>query len=124
MSEQSTLFGECSHPRKNVVPEKRGPHYAKQVCADCGKFLKWIASPETIKRQAENAGILAQLAMCRGLSEWDREFVRSAARQKHLSPKQQAVLFKLRDTHLGKEAAYDGFDGEKMSPDGNPPNHL
>ena len=31
------------HVKTHLMTE--GPHYAKQVCGDCGKFLKWEKNP-------------------------------------------------------------------------------
>lgn len=101
---QGAFFGvgDCTHPHKIVIPEKRGPHYAKRVCRDCRKFLGWVPSPETIKRQAENNGILAALAKLPSLSEWERQFVRDLSTSKRISPKQQAKLLELEDRLLRK----------------------
>lgn len=102
MGAQSFLFTECSHPHTQVVPEKRGPHYAKLICTDCKRFLRWMPSPETIKRREENARILTMLAKSDGLSEWERQFVRDMSSHKNISPKQQALLYQLRDKYGGK----------------------
>jgi hypothetical protein len=102
--EQGTLFqGECPHPHKVVVAEKRGPHHAKLICKHCRKFLGWIPKPETLQRQQENARILTALSKLKDLPPWEREFVRDVSTLKHLSPRQQEKLLQLRDLLLGKE---------------------
>jgi hypothetical protein len=98
--QQGSLFTECSHPRTIVVPQKSGPHFARQICADCKKFLGWLPKPETIARRKENAEILTALSKLRGLSEWERGFIRDIASHKNLSPKQQSQIELLRDKYL------------------------
>jgi|SRR5215469_18379577 len=102
MAEQGQLFKTCSHEHTQVVPEKRGPHYAKLVCIDCKKFLRWMPSPESLKRREENARILTALVKRDGLSEWERQFVRDMSSHENISPKQQALLYQLRDKYGGK----------------------
>jgi len=34
----------CLH-KKTVQLDASGPHYAKLVCADCGKFIRWVGHP-------------------------------------------------------------------------------
>jgi hypothetical protein len=102
-AEQGTLFGECSHPHRVIVPEKRGPHFAKQLCVDCKRFLGWVAKPETIARRQKIDHTLSELAKVEQLSEWERQFIRDAANHRHLSPKQDRCLRDIRDRHLKKE---------------------
>lgn len=111
MIEQGTLFRECSHPHPHAVSQKSGPHYAKLVCSDCGKFLRWLPSPETIKRKQENDLILTALSKLPNLPPWERQFVRDLVTHKHMSPKQQAKLLEVRDKFLGKGNADDRIDG-------------
>lgn len=101
VSSQGTLFTECSHTNKTVIPEKRGPHHARTVCADCKKFLGWVPSPDTLRRRLENSLILTRLAKLEHLDSWERQFVRDVATHKKMSPKQQALLLQLRDKYLG-----------------------
>jgi hypothetical protein len=124
LMEQSTLFGECSHQKMTMVKTPAGPHYAKLVCFDCGKFLRWIPKPETMERQKENAAILTALSKLPHLPSWERQFVRNLTSRKHISPGQQAKLLQLRDALLGRGNAHDGLDGVQVSPDRNPANHL
>jgi len=108
VSEQGTLFTECSHPTRKVVHEKRGgPHYARLVCAKCEKFIAWLPSPETQARRENNFRILTALAKLEQLTDWERQFVRDLASHKNISPKQQALLLQLRDKYLG-QTIYDG----------------
>jgi hypothetical protein len=122
MPEQGRLFGECSHAHTFFLPAQSGPHHGKAVCADCGKFMGWVAKPENIDRQKKNAEILTALSKLDNLPPWERQFVRDLVTHKHISPRQQQKLYELRDVflHLGKGDANDGLHGEKMSPDGNP----
>ncbi len=108
---QGTLFQECSHPHKVVVPEKRGPHHARLICKHCKKFFGWIPSPENVRRQKENAQILTALSKLEKLPPWERQFVRSLSGAKHLSPKQQSTLEQMRDVFLRQK---DGVWGIKQ----------
>jgi recombinational DNA repair protein (RecF pathway) len=100
MTEQGTLFGECSHSRTEIIPEKRGPHHARKVCSVCRKFLGWIPKPETLMQQRENQRILGELTRLPNLSEWEREFIRDVTTHKHLSPKQQKTILELMEKYL------------------------
>lgn len=96
---QGAFFGDCPHPHKIVVPEKRGPHVAKLICRDCKKFFSWVPKPETVERRAKNAEILTALAKLE-LPAWERQFVRDLVTHKNISPRQQAKLDELRDVYL------------------------
>ena len=82
--------------------------------------MRWMPKPETVERHRLNAIILSALAKIPNLGEWERNFVRDMASHKNISPKQQAMLLKLEETHLKGGAANDGFHGETMSPNRNP----
>ena len=102
---QGAFFGNCPHPRTEVVMEKRGTHYARRVCTDCRKFLGWIPHPDNVRKQQKNAEILTALSKLKDLPSWERQFVRQLSVLKHLSPRQQEKLLQIRDLHLGKEAS-------------------
>jgi hypothetical protein len=121
---QGAFFGDCPHPHKVVVPEKRGPHHAKLICKHCKKFFGWIPKPETVRQQRENAETLTDLSKLDGLPAWERQFVRELAATKHLSPRQQKKLLEIRDLYLKGDHANDGFHGEKVSPDRNPSDNI
>jgi hypothetical protein len=56
---------------------------------------------ETIVRRRLNAFKLAKLAMCGGLTAWERGFVESVSRHGgKLSPRQQEIIDRLCATHL------------------------
>ena len=101
MPEQATFaFGQCPHPNKIVVPEKRGTHHAKLICRDCKKFFGWIPKPENVQQRKENAEILTALSKLDNLPAWERQFVRSLTTTKKISPKQQEKLLLIRDMYL------------------------
>ncbi len=84
----------CQHRnkvRRRMLPSE-SPHFAKEVCSDCGKLLRWVEKPETVDRQRLNSFRVAKLSMCDSLSGWEREFLKSIAARPKLSPKQQACL--------------------------------
>lgn len=124
MSIQETIFKECSHSKTTTVLEYHGPHYGRSVCSDCGKFLGWVMKPENIERQKQNARILSALVKIEGLSDWERHFIRTLVTHKNISPKQQTRLLELEEKYLTRRKANgdDGFNGEAVPPDGNPPN--
>lgn len=98
---QGKFFQDCDHRHKAVVPEKRSSvHFAKQICSDCKKFLKWIPKPETLHRRMLNAETLTSLSKRDDLDEWTRHFVRSVSSIKNLTPKQQGILDDLRKRFL------------------------
>jgi hypothetical protein len=97
---QGAFFGDCPHPRAEVVMEKRGTHYARRVCSDCRKFLGWIPHPDNVRKARENAEILTALSKLDNLPSWERQFIRSLVTTKHISPKQQAKLYEVRDMFL------------------------
>jgi hypothetical protein len=77
----------CTHgiPRVALMPQGH-KHYAMETCAVCGRFLRWLPKPETVQRQRLNAFRLARLAMHLGLTDWERQFIRSVGEKKHISP--------------------------------------
>jgi hypothetical protein len=86
----------CTHPatRTERLPDGSW-HYAWLTCVACGRFLRWLPRPETIERERVNAFKLAKLAMCEGLSKWERSFVHHVSQQRKLSPKQQQIIDRL-----------------------------
>ena len=91
----------CTHPVTCTERFPGGvPHYSHEVCAMCGRHVRWFPKPQTIERRRLNAFRLAKLAMCSSLSAWERGFVRSVSQQKKVSPKQQAIIDRLSATHL------------------------
>jgi hypothetical protein len=76
------------------------PHYAREVCARCGRFLRWLPRPETVERRTLNAFKLARLAMCETLSKWERQFIRDVSQRRKVSPKQQAIVDRLAAQYL------------------------
>ena len=125
---QTTFFGDCPHAHKIVVPEKRGPHYAKLICKHCHKFFGWVPDPENVRQKKENEQILTALAKLPNLPSWERQFVREISETSHISPKQQRKLFDIRDTWLkpqpGKEKADDCLHGEAVSPNRDPSDNV
>jgi hypothetical protein len=91
----------CAHKLTVTRYAPCGIHFAKEVCLQCGAFIRWLPRPQTLERQRLNAFRLAKLAMCDRLSTWERGFVASVAKQKKLSPKQLAVLERLVRRYLG-----------------------
>jgi hypothetical protein len=94
----------CPHSATRIERMAEGhPHYACEVCAGCGRHLRWIPKPQTILRRRWNAFALARLARCECLTPWEAGFVRSISRLARLSPRQQAVLERLVMHYLGRQ---------------------
>lgn len=70
---QGAFWGECTHPHKVIVADKRGPHHAKLICKHCKKFFGWIPKPENVQRQRENSEILTALSKIDKLPPWERQ---------------------------------------------------
>jgi len=83
------LGGRCEH--KSAIETKcdKGHHYAKRACADCGAFLGWAKNPRTVAAIAEIENKCLHLWTHPGLSDWERQFVRSIGDDpRKLSPPQ------------------------------------
>jgi len=97
----ATAYHVCSH--KATVNEQmaRGDtHHAREVCTDCGVFIRWVPKPETLERRRLNICRIAKLSMQGGLSDREREFVASVSKLKRWSPRQQACFDRLCATYL------------------------
>lgn len=99
---QYTLHSEpssCEHRMLDVVPTPDGPHYAKEVCKICGRFMRWLPKPENQARIEENQKrhkILCGLK----LTPREQDFMRSCEKQKfRLTEKQQAWLDGIWERH-------------------------
>jgi hypothetical protein len=86
----------CRHDATCVEQMPPGrTHHAAEICAVCGRFIRWLPKPETLHARRLNAFRLARLAMHEGLTSWEREFLASISHQTRLSPKQQALVARL-----------------------------
>jgi hypothetical protein len=86
----------CAHSvtRTERLPDG-GLQYAHEVCATCGRHVRWLPKPKTIERQRWYAFRLSRLAMCDRLNSWARNFVRDISGRRKLSPKQQEIVDRL-----------------------------
>jgi hypothetical protein len=57
----------CAHGNTRIEQLTNGPHYAKEVCTNCGRVLRWLPKPETIERRQRNGFRLAKLDVRDGL---------------------------------------------------------
>jgi hypothetical protein len=94
----------CEHGNTRIERLASGPHFAKEVCTDCGRVLRFVPKPANIERQRFNALRLAKLSMHPGLSPFERNFLASIAQQKKLSPAQQKVFDDLCAKYLEQKA--------------------
>lgn len=83
---------ECQHSAYVFTTTPEGPHYAKETCATCGKFLRWVPKPETVERCKANQAKVEALKV-KQLTAWERSFLLSLEKQGYrYSPKQQECL--------------------------------
>lgn len=86
----------CEHRNTELILTPELKHHGKEVCRDCGRFVRWVAKPETNARHAANAQKLVALRNCDRLTEWECSFVESLEGQgPKFSPKQQDTLDKI-----------------------------
>jgi hypothetical protein len=96
----------CTHANTRLERMPQGHvHYGRQVCAACGRSLRWLPKPETLERRSFNSFRLVKLAMCGGLSTWERNFVRDVSQRRKLSPKQSEIVDRLCATYLERPVA-------------------
>jgi hypothetical protein len=94
-------YAACVHSATVIERMPEGhTHHAREVCAVCGGFIRWLAKPETLVRQRLNVFRLAKLGMCSGLTEWESRFVADVSKRRKVSPRQQAIIDELCDKHL------------------------
>jgi hypothetical protein len=87
---------ECEHSETRIELLVPGSvHFAKEICRNCDRVLRFVPKPETLERRASNAFRLVKLAMCDQLSPWERMFVRDVSQRRKLSPKQLAIIDRL-----------------------------
>lgn len=73
-----------------------GTHYSRLICCECGKFNGWGWDPRvTEETDARNKEIEAILAAGKATS-WERQFLGSIARQRHLTDRQRETWQKIR----------------------------
>jgi hypothetical protein len=103
---QELLFPDCKHSVIQTVPTPELQHFAKEVCADCGAFLRWLPKPENLERQKERQAQIEELRATGRLSDWEREFLATISAQRTLSPKQTDRFNEMLGKYFGvKEAA-------------------
>jgi hypothetical protein len=96
---------ECAHEETRIAIEPPGSvHFAREVCRNCDRVLRFVPKPQTIERQHMNAFRIAKLTMCNGLTSWQRKFVSDIAPLKKLSPRQQLYLDKIYTEHFERAA--------------------
>jgi hypothetical protein len=90
-------------PHNATVTQQMPPgsvHFAQAKCVNCGQHIRWLPRPENIERRRLDGFRLARLAMCNGLTSWERNFIRDLSQRKKLSPRQKAIIDELCGKHL------------------------
>lgn len=83
---------ECKHENTEIIETPELIHYGKEVCKDCGRFIKWVSKPDKPSYKEECAFMLD-----RALKQFpDNSFVSSLStyfvNNKSLSKKQFEAL--------------------------------
>jgi hypothetical protein len=91
----------CRHPvtRLELMPQGH-THHAREVCALCRRFIRWVAKPGNLERRTLNSFRIAKLSMQEGLTGWEQNFLRDVSKLRKLSPKQQALVTRLAEQYL------------------------
>jgi hypothetical protein len=96
--------GECSHDETHIAIEPPGSvHFAREVCRNCDRLLRWVPRPENVERRRVSAYRIAKMLMAPGLTKWETQFLSSVARQQKFSPRQAAVLERIWDELFGDQ---------------------
>ena len=74
---------------------KGHPHYAALKCGQCDRFLDWMPIPGTEGKRRDTSARVNRLLKLSSLTQWEKDFLASIAKQKKLSPKQQETLAKI-----------------------------
>lgn len=92
----------CDHQSVTVVLTPQGPHHSKEVCATCGKFIRWLPKPETLERNKQTMRNIEFLSDRKSLNDWERTFLDSIKTvAPKLSPKQLDKLEEVCKRHGG-----------------------
>jgi hypothetical protein len=96
----------CQHiiTRIELLPDNH-VHFAREVCASCGRHVKWLSKPRNVARRRLNGFRIAKLLMCPRLDPWETSFVSSVSRLAKLSPRQQQVVDRLSADYLEEPCA-------------------
>ena len=76
-----------------------GTHYARLVCCDCQRFNGWMRDPRVTAAADERGTRIAALLAGAELSAWERSFLQSIARQRHLTDKQNDCWQKIQSKY-------------------------
>jgi hypothetical protein len=94
-------YAACAHESTRLQLMPPGHiHHGAEVCTNCDRVLRWIPKPETVVRRRYNVYRLVKLAMCDGLTDWERSFVASVSKLRRFSPRQQQIIDELCSRYL------------------------
>lgn len=83
----------CQHWTTKTELMTSGPHYAKIICVDCGRFVAWAKNPATIEKEKRNAKAIVRLRQDSRMKAHERAFIESLDGQgPKMSPRQQEWL--------------------------------
>lgn len=86
----------CGFERASIVRMAKGhSHYAALKCGQCDRFLDWMPKPATEGKRRDTAIKVDRLLKSLGLTQWEKGFLATIAKQKKVSPKQQETLAKI-----------------------------
>ena len=83
----------CKHLNTKIIETPNLVHYGKEVCVDCGAFIKWVSNPDKKYNYKEECAFVLDDALAKLP---DNRFVKSCAEyfvsHEALSKKQLEVL--------------------------------
>lgn len=64
-------------------------HYAKIICTDCDKFIKWAENPEVTKKYIERQNVICHIeqTFTNRLTDWEKSFLTDIFFLRFLTPK-------------------------------------
>lgn len=93
---------ECLHNSRIKIDGPFGPHEAKMVCSECGKFVEWIPKDKTIRAYMQRQEAI--FLLLRGkLDGFEKSFLSSIGKVTKLSPKQELVYQRIKDKYFPKK---------------------
>jgi hypothetical protein len=104
----------CRHLHtEDRLIEQPSHHYAKRICQDCGRQLRYLPSPEAKARRLKNAILIEKLlAMEMALEVWETNFIQRCIHTHNykLKPADQDLLEELVARHLPEELVGDAVE--------------
>ena len=81
---------DCKHEHTVIIKTPELQHYGKEVCKDCGKFIKWVSEPNklSVKEKCELIMPVLEKRANGSKSEFFQSIIKQWHQKGKLSPKQ------------------------------------